>query len=123
MDAESGQTRGHGLGGRVGRSAAIHDDVPSRDDALFLEDASDLGPVDAGEPGTREGDRTRDVAAARLVRQTPAVVADQGSGIDEDQVWIAQAITEFGGRDRRTGALDLVKTGHVRVSLVWWCRR
>ena len=76
---------------------AVDDDVPPGDDALLVEDPADLGLIDAGEPGARERDGTREVAATGFAVEAPAVVAGQWTSIDHGQLRIAEAITELGG--------------------------
>ena len=51
----------------------------------------------------REGDRARDVTAARLVGEPPPVVGRQRADVDDDEVRCAQARDEIGERDGRHG--------------------
>ena len=97
-DAEIGEGR-HELGGIV-RPIAVDDDVAIGGDPLLVQEPPDLGLVDDPEPAGREGDGSRDVAAAGLAVPTPAVVGGERSDVDDGSSRVVQSFAEFGGRDR-----------------------
>ena len=97
-DAEIGEGR-HELGGVV-RSVAVDDDVAVGGDPLLVQEPPDLGLVDDPQPAGREGDRSRDVAAAGLAIPAPAVVGRERSDVDDGSSRVVQSLSEFGGGDR-----------------------
>ena len=80
--------QGGGMLGAVG----VDDDRALGRDALLVEQADDLGLVDAVQPRRRERDRARDVAAARLAVQSPAVVGGDRAQVDDGQAGVAEPV-------------------------------
>ena len=78
--------------GGVVRAVAVDDDVAAGDDPLLVEEAPDLGLVDDVEPGGREGDGARDVAAARLAVPAPAVVGGERADVDDGQSRVVESL-------------------------------
>ena len=85
--------------GHIGRVVTVDDDRAVRRHVLVDEELGDLGRIDAAEPLAGERDRARDVAAARLALESPAVVGRGRAEIDDGEVRIAQAPGEVGGGD------------------------
>ncbi len=111
-----------GDNGRFGVVLAVDHDVAPGRDPLAAQEPDDLGPVDADEPGRRQGDRARDVAAARLVTDPPAVVGAEGPDVDDRQLGPGQDGLEPGGVDGgRGGSVNRRRVSH-RMVLVVCCR-
>ena len=73
------------------------------EDAAGGQLSFDLGVVLAGEPGRRERDGARDVAAPRLSPEPPAVEGGRGAEVDDREVRVAKAIAEVRGGYRGAG--------------------
>ena len=80
---------------RVGQSFAVYDDVAVGGDPLGVEEAPDLVLVDGPQPGGRERDGARDVAAARLAVGAPAVVGGQRPDVDDGETRVAESFSEL----------------------------
>ena len=84
---------------RVGVAVAVDDDVATLDRALLGEESGDLGLVDGAEPRGRERLRARDVAAARLAGEPPAVVGGDRPDVDDREGRVVEPATELVGGD------------------------
>jgi hypothetical protein len=93
---------------------AVDHDRPCRVDVLIDEEAVDLGLVDRGEPALREGDRARDVAASRGLREAPTVVGGKRPHVDDGQSRISMSVAELRQVDGGVG-IRLLHIGHVVV--------
>ncbi len=86
--AERGEPAPHGRH-VVGR--AVEDDLLAGDDLLRVQQADDLGVVDARQPGARERDRSGDVTPPGLAVQAPAVVRVERPHVDDRQVGVEKS--------------------------------
>ena len=81
-------------------AAAVHDDLGACRDPLALQRDHELGVVEPGQPACRERDRPRDVAAAHVTFDPPAVVSGQRPRVDDAQVRLAEPATQLRRGDR-----------------------
>ena len=89
----------------VVRPVAIDHDRAAGLNALRTEEAFDLGRIHGSQPIARERHSARDVAAAGLASEAPAVVGGQWAHVDDRQCRVAQPVTKLVGRNCQAGPL------------------
>jgi hypothetical protein len=99
--------------GRDVLGIAVQHDLSAEDDVLRLEQAIDLGVVDACEPRARERDGSLDVTSASFPVRAPAVVGRQPPDIDDRQSVVGEPPAQLGRRNRFRGGHNLFESRHT----------